>query len=167
MRPEEIENMKTVNNVLTPIATSEQGIDAWKYFLASGLAFAFLDNRDEVHEAVLSRMQSALRCQHSSGVEFENAAKVIEGIQKLSIPPMDIGEALVNNAMYTANSYEEGGYVSKDVCWTAFKVGLSCKNIVDADVIAVHDPNSLKEVLRVKPRAMNKQRIDAPLNTNL
>lgn len=151
MTREEIENMRRVDILLRPVAQTERGIDAWKYFLASGLAFAYLDDRKETHDFVLSQMQKILKCKDEPRATFddvdvgETIAQLIPELQKMDMKPEDLGEALVRNAVYLAEKYQEGGYVSVDTCWTAFKIGLSYKGLFQADKIVLIDPINPKD----------------------
>jgi hypothetical protein len=44
----------------------------WTYFLASGLAFAFLERREEVGQEIPAKIQCGLNAKMSPGISFED-----------------------------------------------------------------------------------------------
>lgn len=114
------ELLRPFQDLLTRISEIPNGgLDAWIYFLAAGLAFAFVERPSEATESILARVQTELDAKESPDVAFEGdqiieiAIKTFHGLDALKLPldAMEmIGFNTVQVAKFTLPEGTVGGY---------------------------------------------------------
>jgi len=124
------EPLKPFQDLLARISEIPNGgLDAWIYFLASGLAFAFVERRTEAAESILARVQVELDAKDSPDVSFEDgqiieiAIKTFHGLDALKLP-LDAMEMIGFNTVQVAKSFYETCGTPINESWTCFKLGL-------------------------------------------
>jgi hypothetical protein len=93
------ENCKLVHDLLMPICEGNDGTcDIWTFFLASVLAFAFLERREEVGQEILAKIQAGLNAQTSPDVSFEDSEIIGTQIPIFEICPSSSAKATADRS---------------------------------------------------------------------
>jgi hypothetical protein len=153
------EPLRPFQDLLTRISEIPNGgLDAWIYFLASGLVFAFLERRTEAAESMLARVQAELNAKESPDVSFEDneiieiAIKTFHGVETLKLPSNAV-EMILFNTIQVAKAFLESCGTPIDVSWTCFKLGWDHRYFLKVDHLELRDSETGELVMEYRPRA--------------
>lgn len=140
------ENCKLIHDLLIPVCTNDEGTcDMWTYFLASGLAFAFLERREEVGQEILAKIKSGLNAQTSPDVSFEDgeiigaAIRTFPKLADLKLSTEGARKAVAENTAYMAMSCQDNTNTPIDVSLTCFKCGWDHRHLALVDHLELRD----------------------------
>jgi len=152
------EPLRPFQELLTRISEiPDGGLDAWIYFLASGLAVAFLERRTEAAESILARVQTELNAKESAGVAFDEsqiieiAIKSFQGLDALELPS-NAAEMIAFNTIQVAKEFLESCGTPVDVSWTCFKLGWDHRYFLKVDNLELRDSETGEVIMEYRPR---------------
>jgi hypothetical protein len=134
------ERRKLTRDLLMQVSTNDGGTcDMWTYFLASGLAFAFLEGREEVGEEILGKIQAGLNAKTSPKVSFKDgkiigtAITTFHRLTDLKLSTEEATKAVAENTAKMAMYCRDNTNTPVDVSWTCLKFGWDHRylNLVD------------------------------------
>jgi hypothetical protein len=161
------EPLRPFQDLLTRISEiPDGGLDAWIYFLASGLAVAFLERRTEAAESMLARVQTELNAKESPDVAFEGdqiieiAIKTFHGLEALKLPSNAV-EMILFNTIQVAKAFLESCGTPIDVSWTCFKLGWDHRYLLKVDHLELRDSKTGELVMEYRPGLGNGETVAA------
>ena len=145
------ELMKAINEFLSNFSKKEDGgYDGWMYFFMSGLSFGFIEPDEKIGEDVIAGLKHRLNAQQEDRISFSAeeiltaAIRVFNHLKDNHVPPEELAQAIVDDALFMAREYAKTNVVPPDVSWTCFQMGWKYK-FLSGTAITVTDPNTNQE----------------------